>query len=97
MVTTLTLTDVTVSRGARTILSDVELIVPPGRRIGVVGPNGVGKSTLLAVAAGALAPDSGTASLAPPTASVGWLRQEPERTGETVRALLARRPSSTRR
>ncbi len=91
MVATLTLSHVSVTRAARPVLTDVDLVVPPGRRIGVVGPNGVGKSTLLAVAAGALVPESGAVSLAPPTATVGWLHQEPERTGELVRDLLARR------
>ncbi len=95
MVATLSLSNVTVTRAARPVLTEVDLILPPGRRIGVVGPNGVGKSTLLAVAAGALAPDTGGVSLAPPTATVGWLHQEPERTGELVRDLLARRTGVT--
>ena len=95
MVATLTLSHVTVTRAARPVLTDVDLTVPPGRRIGVVGPNGVGKSTLLAVAAGALAPESGGAALSPPAATVGWLHQEPERSGELVRELLARRTGVT--
>jgi ATPase subunit of ABC transporter with duplicated ATPase domains len=95
MVATLTLTHVTVTRAARPVLTDVDLIVPPARRIGVVGPNGVGKSTLLAVAAGALAPESGSVTLAPPSATVGWLHQEPERSDELVRDLLARRTGVT--
>ncbi|HEY3484285.1 MAG TPA: ATP-binding cassette domain-containing protein, partial [Ilumatobacteraceae bacterium] len=52
MPATLIARDVTVARGARTVLSHVDLIVPPGRRIGLVGPNGVGKSTLLGALAG---------------------------------------------
>ena len=44
----LTLHDLTVTRGARPVLDHVDLQVAPGRRIGLVGPNGVGKSTLLA-------------------------------------------------
>ncbi len=83
--------DVTVSRGASTILDAVDLLVAPGDRIGVVGPNGVGKSTLLAVAAADLSADRGEVRLAPPDATVGWLRQEPQRSDETVGELLFRR------
>ncbi len=45
--------------GDRLILDDVELLLQPGERIGLVGPNGVGKTTLLRVLLGELAPDSG--------------------------------------
>ena len=95
MVASLSLSGVSVTRAARPVLTDVDLLVAPGKRIGVVGPNGVGKSTLLAVAAGVLAPESGTVALAPPTATVGWLHQEPERSDELVRDLLARRTGVT--
>jgi ATPase subunit of ABC transporter with duplicated ATPase domains len=88
---TLSLHDISVSRGDRRILEQVDLVVSPGLRIGVVGPNGVGKSTLLAVSAGVVTPDSGKVRLAPPIATVGWLRQEPERGRETVSELLTRR------
>jgi ATPase subunit of ABC transporter with duplicated ATPase domains len=39
----------TVTRGPRTILADVDVHLAPGRRAGVIGPNGVGKSSLLRV------------------------------------------------
>jgi ATPase subunit of ABC transporter with duplicated ATPase domains len=93
---TLVAADLTVVRGPLLVLSDVSLTVAPGSRIGVVGPNGVGKSTLLACLSGALAPDSGSLALAPPTALVGLLPQEPERRpGETVQAFLLRRTGVT--
>jgi ATPase subunit of ABC transporter with duplicated ATPase domains len=88
----LVMDDVTVVRGPTPVLSGVSLTVAPGSRIGVVGPNGVGKSTLLAVLAGTLAPDSGRVRLSPDAAHVGLLPQEPDRRpGETLAQLLARR------
>ena len=96
MSATLSLDDVTVTRGVNPILAHVDLLVPPGRRIGVVGPNGVGKSTLLGVCAGAVSVDRGEVRLAPPQATIGWLHQEPERgADETVRQLLSRRTGVT--
>ena len=59
MSSALTMRAVTVNRGSRTILSDVDLRVPWGELVAVVGPNGAGKSTLLSVAAGDLSPSSG--------------------------------------
>ncbi|MBI4932672.1 MAG: ABC-F family ATP-binding cassette domain-containing protein [Actinobacteria bacterium] len=76
--------------GARHLLTDVDLSVDPGQRIGLVGPNGVGKSTLLRVIAGLLPPDRGSVQLAPSSANVGYLPQEPERLDETVVEYLGR-------
>ena len=78
--------------GPRTVLSDVSLIVPDDARIGVVGPNGIGKSTLLRVMAGVEPPDDGRVLRAPPTLRVGLLDQRgrPARE-ETVAEHLARR------
>ena len=74
------------------MLCGVSLALFPGKRVGVVGPNGVGKSTLLRVLAGWLQADGGTITLAPPQATVGYLPQEPDRRpGETVLDFLARR------
>ncbi|MEV4067421.1 ABC-F family ATP-binding cassette domain-containing protein [Nonomuraea dietziae] len=53
-------TDLHLSRGGQPVLTGVDLTVSPGDRLGVVGENGRGKTTLLQVLAGALAPDSGS-------------------------------------
>jgi ATPase subunit of ABC transporter with duplicated ATPase domains len=82
---------ISLALGARHILVDVDLSLDPGHRIGLVGPNGVGKSTLLRVLAGTLRPDAGSVALAPPNATVGYLDQEPERLDESVLAHIARR------
>ncbi|MFV0526632.1 MAG: ABC-F family ATP-binding cassette domain-containing protein [Acidimicrobiales bacterium] len=78
MLASLSLLDVSVSRGGHPVLEGVDLSVSPGHRIGLVGPNGAGKSTLLAAAAGAVALDTGEVRVTPHGAAVGWLRQETE-------------------
>ncbi|KFI46974.1 ATP-binding cassette protein, ChvD family [Bifidobacterium bohemicum] len=62
--------------GDRVILDDVTLSFLPGAKIGVVGPNGMGKSTLLKIMAGIETVSNGEANLTPGY-SVGILQQEP--------------------
>jgi ATPase subunit of ABC transporter with duplicated ATPase domains len=88
----LTLDRISRFHGSTPILVEVTLGVPPGARIGVVGPNGVGKSTLLRIAAGLEEPDSGTVAKAPPELTVGYMPQEAEALpGETLLEYLLRR------
>src|SRR5690606_3741794 len=51
--------NVSVALGGRTLIRDFTLRVMRGERLGVIGNNGVGKSTLLRLLTGELAPDSG--------------------------------------
>lgn len=60
---TLRATGLTVQRGARTVLEDVDFQVAAGEIVALVGPNGAGKSSLLAALAGELAPSTGTVQL----------------------------------
>ena len=62
--------------GDKVILDDVTLSFYPGAKIGVVGPNGMGKSTLLKVMAGLEEVSNGDARLTPGY-TVGILQQEP--------------------
>ncbi|WP_345666842.1 energy-dependent translational throttle protein EttA [Streptomyces similanensis] len=64
------------AHGDKVVLDDVTLALRPGAKIGVVGPNGMGKSTVLRVMAGLERPTDGDAFAAPGT-SVGILEQEP--------------------
>lgn len=64
------------AHGDKVILDDVTLSFYPGAKIGVVGPNGMGKSTLLKIMAGIEEVSNGDARLTPGY-TVGILQQEP--------------------
>jgi ATP-binding cassette subfamily F protein 3 len=62
----LRLIDVALARGARSLYRGVSLIAPQGERIGLVGANGSGKSSLFAAILGELGIDAGTLEMPPP-------------------------------
>jgi ATPase subunit of ABC transporter with duplicated ATPase domains len=78
--------------GAQVVLDQVSLTIGARARVGLVGPNGVGKSTLLRILAGIETPDDGVVSRAPERLTVGYLEQERTAvSGESVLGALARR------
>jgi ATPase subunit of ABC transporter with duplicated ATPase domains len=80
------------TRGLAQVLTDVDVLIGPEQRLGVLGPNGVGKTTLLRILAGLESADSGRVLLTPPSATVGYLAQEAEvLPSETLRDMLLRR------
>lgn len=79
-----TLRNVRKAHGDKVVLDDVTLSFLHGAKIGVVGPNGTGKSTLFKIMAGLEQPNNGDA-IKDPEATVGILLQEPPLTeGKTV-------------
>lgn len=81
------LQEVTLEGSDRTLLESLSLTISSGDRIGVVGINGVGKTTLLRIIAGSLIPDSGTIRRGRDV-RVGLLEQIPRLPSGTVRETL---------
>jgi ATPase subunit of ABC transporter with duplicated ATPase domains len=73
---TLAARNITKSYGETVVLEGLSLTVNQSSRIGVVGPNGIGKSTLLRLLAGIEEPDSGAITREPPDLTVAYLPQE---------------------
>ncbi|MCB1070730.1 MAG: ABC-F family ATP-binding cassette domain-containing protein, partial [Kiritimatiellae bacterium] len=79
----------TLHLGGRTLLDTANLQIERGERIGLLGRNGEGKSTLLSLLANQLTPDQGTISVASGT-KVALLTQHPPKDLEgTVEDLIA--------
>ena len=92
---TLAAIDISKSHGSTPVLVDVSITMRPRARIGIVGPNGIGKSTLLRILAGLEPADSGSVSRTPDSLTVGYLPQEAATSpGESVRQYLMRRGGS---
>ncbi len=80
--------NVTVRAGSKLLLEDVTWHVGPGDRIGVIGVNGSGKTHLLRLLAGTLAPTSGRVVIGQ-TVHVGYLSQEIAELPDNLRVIEA--------
>ncbi|ACS99445.1 ABC-F family ATP-binding cassette domain-containing protein [Paenibacillus sp. JDR-2] len=72
--------------GDRTLIRDFSYIAVPEDRVGIVGRNGEGKSTLLKLIADKLQPDEGKIELGM-TVKLGWFSQEHEEMDESLRVI----------
>lgn len=79
------LNNITLSFGSRDLFKNLDWHVKDGKRIGLFGPNGVGKTTLFNILAGVYKADNGSV-VVPPSYVIGYLPQEVEEsdTGKTV-------------
>lgn len=85
----LTIQDLTYRVGGRTLLDKASLSIGAGQRVGLVGPNGVGKSTLFKLIANELVADGGDINIVK-NASVGWVKQDlPEDDTKLIDVVLA--------
>lgn len=89
-----TLKNITVGFGGQNLLENVEFTVSPGDRIGLMGQNGSGKSTILKIIAGILKPDSGEI-MTSSEFSASYLNQEvPELQGSVYENIAEAFPDS---
>ncbi len=79
----LRLTDFALARGGRILYRSVSLIAPPGERIGLVGANGCGKSSLFAAIRGEIAIEAGHFE-APPPDRIAHVAQDIEAADESA-------------
>jgi ATP-binding cassette, subfamily F, member 3 len=84
----ITLRDLTLRRGTRAILQGAEVTIHAGEKVGLVGRNGIGKSSLFMLLAGRLQPDQGDAEV-PPRWRIGEVAQSmPETTDSATEFVL---------
>ncbi len=74
------------SYGDRCLIHDLDYTLARTDRIGIVGPNGIGKSTLINLIRGQIKPDSGTIDIGE-TVNIGCFAQESEEMKPTMRAI----------
>lgn len=83
---TIELHNVSKSYGDRTIIDNFSYIVLKNQRLGIIGPNGCGKSTLMKLITGVTAPDAGEIEIGD-TIQIGYFAQEAEDMNTNQRAI----------
>lgn len=84
--TTVELDHISKAYNGRTLIQDFTYIFLHQDRIGIIGPNGCGKSTLMKIMDGQIAPDSGTVTIGQ-TVRIGYFSQENEAMDSSLRVI----------
>ncbi|MFC2031625.1 ribosomal protection-like ABC-F family protein [Chloroflexota bacterium] len=85
----LQVSNISKSFGDNTVLDRVSFTLDRADRVGIVGPNGCGKTTLLRIILGEIEPDGGSVRLSPVRVPAGYLAQALEyETGQTLHQVL---------
>ena len=91
----LTAHHITKSFGIQPILQDISFSISNSEHIGLIGPNGCGKTTLMRILTGLEQPDSGTVALTRPQVRIGYLAQGMDfDPGQTIQSSLDLHPVS---
>jgi ATP-binding cassette, subfamily F, member 3 len=77
----ITLRNITLRRGVKVVLQDASLVLHPGEKVGLIGRNGAGKSSLFSLLAGRLHADAGDVEI-PPRWRIGEVAQEMPETAD---------------
>ncbi len=80
------LKEISKSFDSKVMFSNFSYLVTPGERLGIIGPNGTGKSTLLNIIAGRIKADSGTVEIGE-TVKIGYYTQGDEEMDESLRVI----------
>ena len=83
---TIELHHISKSYGQKKLIDDFEYIVLKNQRLGIIGPNGCGKSTLMKIITGKEEPDQGTVEIGD-TVKIGYFAQEVTEMGENQRVI----------
>ena len=83
---TIELTDISKSYGTRCLIKDYNYIFLKNDRIGIIGPNGCGKTTLLKIINGIVKPDSGSVEIGQ-TIRIGYFSQENEYMDDSMKVI----------
>ncbi len=83
---TIELHNVSKSYGEKTLIQDFTYILLKNQRLGIIGPNGCGKSTLMKLITGVIAPDAGEVEIGD-TIQIGYFAQEAEDMNTNQRAI----------
>ena len=96
MAATIVVSDLTLGFDPVVLAEGLTATIAPGHVVGLVGPNGGGKTTLLKTLAGLLPITAGTVSVSPPDATIGYLPQEVHADRETGQPGQSGRPEANR-